>query len=178
MINENLQYLWDNEGCVYTKTFADGTTAKLLWQCSLTNPTAKFENVIAYHYALFILGYATNFLPKNFYATYAVDAVEPTGHNELFLNAITFWNNFRDESNGLYCNAMYFTNDRKCGTEGGPTWCRTNQVGVQNCNYSIETYYGLTVTAWGIIADVMQAELGLLTSVEAKERILQVQYCF
>lgn len=72
MINDNLQYLWDNGGCRSTKHYWDGTSADFLWRCSLTDPTTKITRVESVDFSTFVLGYALNYLPENFYFDYSI----------------------------------------------------------------------------------------------------------
>ena len=73
-INEKLRYLWDHQGCLYTKTYEDGTTAKVLWRCSLKRPTEKTSGVEAVDWWTMVMGYSMNYLPKNFFHTYGASA--------------------------------------------------------------------------------------------------------
>ena len=82
-INEKLDYLWENEACTYTKTYADGVEAKLMWRCSLVEPMNKLHKIEAIDFSTFITGYAMNYLPDNFFHTYGTstgpeDDVIPT----------------------------------------------------------------------------------------------------
>ena len=80
--------------------------------------------------------------------------------NDMYRNSVTFWNGFRDEENGLYCDYTF--------TEwnGNP---EKNPCGSSN------NFYSAASTGWGLMQDAVQAELGLLPREEAFARALEVR---
>jgi hypothetical protein len=67
-----LHWLYANEVCTYKKSLPpDGETVAVLWRCSVNQPEWKAPIADSIYYSTMVLGYATNFLPEHFYATYA-----------------------------------------------------------------------------------------------------------
>ena len=99
--------------------------------------------------------------------TTTTTTTKPIEIDDKLKNALIFWNRMRDESNGLYCDGQMLTNTVQCG-DLGHHFC----WGVHCMNYG--QFYLLGAAGWGIIIDVIQAELGLLAMAEARSRILQV----
>lgn len=75
-ITAQLQYLYDNELCAYKSDLPSGRNAKILWRCSVKQPTWRATTADSIDLSSLILGYATLYLPENFYAKYAA-AVGP-----------------------------------------------------------------------------------------------------
>ena len=170
MINSNLQYLWENGAGKLTKTFSDGTTASILWRGALTNPDTKIQRVESYHYSLFILGYATNFLPSDFYQTYAVDMPKPgrstkSELNPMIIDQLEYWDRFRNPENGMWCNFLKVGTDWVCGDYASMTGAEY---------WAAELYHSGTI-GWGLITDTARVEAGSLTYEEGKARVLQVR---
>ena len=69
-INADLQWMYNND-ITYTKHFRDGSTAKVLWQYSLLVPDWRSDYISSVDYVSMMFGYALNYLPDGFYATYA-----------------------------------------------------------------------------------------------------------
>ena len=71
-INDDLQWMYDNDVCAYDKPFSDGSTAKVLWRCSVSPGYSdwKANRPTGVDYATMLFGYATNFLPEGFYEQY------------------------------------------------------------------------------------------------------------
>jgi len=65
-INSQLEWMYENDVCTYPVS-----PYKILWRCSVKKPDWKSGNVDSIDFSTMILGYATNFLPDNFYNTYA-----------------------------------------------------------------------------------------------------------
>ena len=183
MINENLQYLWDNKGCRQTKTYSDGSSADILWRCSLTDNSKVITRVESVDYSMFVLGYANNYLPENFYLDYAVvtNPAEPTtvepittepttmpptttekpvaGLNDIFENAVDFWNTYRDPANGFYCDFQMTNDAARCG----------------DYSYWGTFFFGASSTGLGLVMDAIQAKTNLLTHEVAMARALEVR---
>ena len=70
-INAQLEWLYTNDVCAYETELSDGRKPKILWRCSVRLPDWRAPSMDSIDYSTMILGYATNFLPENFYYTYA-----------------------------------------------------------------------------------------------------------
>lgn len=70
-INTQLSWLYENNICAYQKKLPDGTRPKILWRCSAKQPNWRANGVDSIDFSTMVLGYATNFVSKSFYATYA-----------------------------------------------------------------------------------------------------------
>ena len=70
-INADLAFLYDNDVCAYTLYLPDGRTPKVLWRCSVVQEWWRAPSFDSIDFSTMVLGYATNFLPAGFYATYA-----------------------------------------------------------------------------------------------------------
>lgn len=70
-INEKLSWLYENEVCTYQKVLPSGLHVKIPWRCSIKNPTWRADHTDVIDFSTMVLGYAVNFLPDNFYSTYA-----------------------------------------------------------------------------------------------------------
>ena len=55
-----------------TGTARHDASADFLWRCSLTDPTTKITRVESVDFSTFVLGYALNYLPENFYFDYSI----------------------------------------------------------------------------------------------------------
>ena len=71
LINEQLDWLYENTICAYPLNF-EGRNVKVLWRCSVAESEWRCPSVDSIDYSTFTLGYATNFLPSNFFSKYAV----------------------------------------------------------------------------------------------------------
>ena len=65
-INSQLEWMYENNVCAYQVV-----QHKILWRCSVTKPDWKSGSVDSIDFSTMILGYATNFLPDDFYNKYA-----------------------------------------------------------------------------------------------------------
>lgn len=74
-INGQLQWLYDNDVCAYTKALptSSGTTetVKVLWRCSVAQPDWRAASADSTNFATMLLGYSENWLPDGYYSTYA-----------------------------------------------------------------------------------------------------------
>ena len=70
-INDQLIWLYKNDVCAYQVQLPDGQTPKVLWRCSVKQSEWRASSVDSIDFSTMVLGYATNFLPKNFYNYYA-----------------------------------------------------------------------------------------------------------
>ena len=70
VINIQLEWMYLNEVCAYETELPDGKKPKVLWRCSVRLPDWRAPSVDSIDFSTMILGYATNFLPKNFYNIY------------------------------------------------------------------------------------------------------------
>ena len=66
-INDQLEWLYSNGVCAYETELPDGRKPKILWRCSVRLPDWRSPSVDSIDFSTMILGYATNFLPENFY---------------------------------------------------------------------------------------------------------------
>ena len=73
-VNSDIDWLYENEVCTYTKVFADNSNATVLWRCSVDPATSDWraDRPTGVDFATLIWGYASNFLPENFWDTYSV----------------------------------------------------------------------------------------------------------
>ena len=69
-INDQLEWLYSNGVCAYETELPDGRKPKILWRCSVRLSDWRAPSVDSIDFSTMILGYATNFLPMNFYSTY------------------------------------------------------------------------------------------------------------
>ena len=69
-INDQLEWLYSNGVCAYETELPDGRKPKILWRCSIRLSDWRAPSVDSIDFSTMILGYATNFLPMNFYSTY------------------------------------------------------------------------------------------------------------
>ena len=65
-INSQLEWMYENNVCAYQVV-----QHKILWRCSVTKSDWKSGSVDSIDFSTMILGYATNFLPDDFYNKYA-----------------------------------------------------------------------------------------------------------
>lgn len=70
-INADLAYLYDNDICTYELEMPDGTRPKVIWRCSVVQEDWRAESFDTIDFSTFLLGFATNFLPQDFYYSYA-----------------------------------------------------------------------------------------------------------
>ena len=73
-VNDDIDWLYENEVCTYTKTTNSGVSSTVLWRCSVDVDNSDWvaDRPTGVDFATMIFGYATNFLPENFFDTYAV----------------------------------------------------------------------------------------------------------
>ena len=69
-INKQLKWLYQQNVCSYPIE-VNGETIKILWRCSIREPEWYCPSVDSIDYSTFTLGYATNFLPSNFFIKWA-----------------------------------------------------------------------------------------------------------
>ena len=65
-INSQLEWMYENDVCAYPVS-----PYKILWRCSVKKSDWRSPSVDSIDFSTMILGYATNFLPDNFYNDYA-----------------------------------------------------------------------------------------------------------
>jgi len=70
-INDQLETMYTNDICSYKVTLPDTSQPKILWRCSIRLPEWRCPSVDSIDFSTMILGYSTNFLPADFYQTYA-----------------------------------------------------------------------------------------------------------
>jgi len=70
-INNQLEWLYKNDVCSYPVPLGNGTTYKVLWRCSVKKQSWRCPSIDSIDFSTSILGYASNFLPTNFYNDYA-----------------------------------------------------------------------------------------------------------
>ena len=68
-VEEDLNWLYNNN-VSYTKSFYDGSTAKVLWRYSAAQPAWRAGWMTSVDYSTMVLGYALKHLPANFYSDY------------------------------------------------------------------------------------------------------------
>jgi hypothetical protein len=67
-----LHWLYANEVCVYKKSLPpDGEAVAVLWRCSVNTPDWRAPIADSIDYSTMVLGYSLNFVPEDFYASYA-----------------------------------------------------------------------------------------------------------
>ena len=70
-INAQLEMMYTNDICAYPVTLQSGEKPKILWRCSARVPDWRCPSVDSIDFSTMILGFATNFLPADFYNQYA-----------------------------------------------------------------------------------------------------------
>ena len=74
-INGQLEWMYENDVCAYPYNLGNweepGPEHKILWRCSIKKPEWRCPSVDSIDFSTMILGYATNFLPEQFYNQYA-----------------------------------------------------------------------------------------------------------
>ena len=70
-INDQLETMYTNDICAYPVTLQSGEKPKILWRCSARVPDWRCPSVDSIDFSTMILGFATNFLPADFYNQYA-----------------------------------------------------------------------------------------------------------
>ena len=70
-INDQLAWLYDNNICAYSVQLPDGSSSKILWRCSVRLPDWRAGSVDSIDFSTMVLGFATNYLPSDFYSMYA-----------------------------------------------------------------------------------------------------------
>ena len=70
----------------------DGTTVKVLWRYSLGTPTWRAGHSTSVDFSTMVMGYALNYLPQNFYPTYAAGGTgsATTTTQAMHSNDLTF----------------------------------------------------------------------------------------
>ena len=73
-VNNDIAWLYDNEVCTYTKTTSGGVSSKVLWRCSVDPDNSDWvaDRPTGVDFATLIFGYASNFLPEDFWDNYSV----------------------------------------------------------------------------------------------------------
>ena len=120
------------------------------------------------HYGLFVLGFAANFVPANFFETYAVDMSNEIVINEMFENQLEYFDHVRNPNNGLWCDSMGATpTDWHCGDYASESF--------ENAFWGAKQYHG-GACSWGMIADAGRVEIGEMTLADGYARTLQVNF--
>ena len=70
-INSQLEWMYENDVCAYPVRLDSGAEHKILWSCSVRQQDWRSPSVDSIDFSTMILGYATNFLPVDFYNTYS-----------------------------------------------------------------------------------------------------------
>ena len=70
-INDQLMWLYKNDVCAYPVHLPDGSTPKVRWSCSVKQSDWRAGSMDSIDFSTMVLGYASNFLPENFYNKYA-----------------------------------------------------------------------------------------------------------
>ena len=70
-INDQLETMYTNDICAYPVTLHSGEKPKILWRCSARVPDWRCPSVDSIDFSTMILGFASNFLPADFYNEYA-----------------------------------------------------------------------------------------------------------
>ena len=74
-INSQLEWMYENEVCAYPFNLGNweepGPEHKILWRCSVKQQDWRCPSVDSIDFSTMILGFATNFLPADFYKNYA-----------------------------------------------------------------------------------------------------------
>jgi len=70
-INSELETMYTEDICSYPVTLSNSDQHKILWRCSVKLPDWRCPSVDSIDFSTMILGYSTNFLPADFYQTYA-----------------------------------------------------------------------------------------------------------
>jgi len=70
-INSQLEWMYENEVCAYSVHLETGAQHKILWRCSVNQQDWRSPSVDSIDFSTMILGFATNFLPADFYNKYA-----------------------------------------------------------------------------------------------------------
>jgi len=72
-INAQIEWMAVEGVCAYEPTLPDGRSPTVLWRCSAKSGHSDWRaaSVDSIDYATFVLGYATNLLPDDFYQKYA-----------------------------------------------------------------------------------------------------------
>ena len=70
-INSQLEWMYENDVCAYPVHLETGAEHKILWRCSVNQQDWRCPSVDSIDFSTMILGFATNFLPADFYLTYA-----------------------------------------------------------------------------------------------------------
>jgi len=70
-INSQLEWLYENDVCSYPVNLESGASYKVLWRCSVKKQAWECPSIDSIDFSTSILGYASNFLPENFYNNYA-----------------------------------------------------------------------------------------------------------
>ena len=70
-INSQLEWMYENDVCAYPVHLETGAEHKILWRCSIKQQDWRCPSADSIDFSTMILGYATNFLPVDFYMNYA-----------------------------------------------------------------------------------------------------------
>ena len=70
-INAQLETMYTNDICAYPVTLQSGEKPKILWRCSARVSDWRCPSVDSIDFSTMILGFASNFLPSDFYNEYA-----------------------------------------------------------------------------------------------------------
>ena len=71
-ILDNLNWLFDNGICRYTKNYDDGSFANVLWRCSVSDSEWRANRPTSIDFSSMVLGYATVYLDEYFFETFAI----------------------------------------------------------------------------------------------------------
>jgi len=73
-VNQDIDWLYENDACTYEKTYKDGSTSKVLWRCSVhpNYSNWKANRPTSVDFGTMIFGYATNFLQPEFWDMYSI----------------------------------------------------------------------------------------------------------
>ena len=70
-INDQLETMYNDNICAYQVTLPSGEQPKIMWRCSARLSEWRCPSVDSIDFSTMILGYSTNFLPLDFFKTYA-----------------------------------------------------------------------------------------------------------
>ena len=66
-IKGQLAWMRSTGACMYAKSFADKSTARVPWRCSVADPDWRADSADVIDFSTMVLGYASIFLPDGFY---------------------------------------------------------------------------------------------------------------
>ena len=71
-VKYNLDWLYENGVCSYTKNYVDGTAANVLWRCSVSDSQWTADRPTSVDFTFMVMGYAIEYLGDDFYENYAI----------------------------------------------------------------------------------------------------------